>query len=582
MNETPVSPEREDFARIAAGFLGDPPPTTWPEVKARLEDAFRNERYRHSRVVSGIADWLSTWDRGFGAIAADFVCTAGSALSITSDTGELRFRYDPHSFEALLMSASGLLDRSLSYRREMAEFETSGVKVALDYLAFVYLRPTVDAIDQCGLQDVRATKLAASQTSAAEKFLNGGAGNPVALGMAQQATGSAGDYQDLAASETERRTLLSEKSQLLQQAQDAMFSRYLAIGSASNFAERYLRMTTLLAEDIAEAYQKLFAASCGINTVLGISFIDGVDMYLPRFDKKSVDDGTLDIWLTRIVPSASNQRRPDVLDGLVIWTRAVMREIERVSQFETEDIFSLPLNQWNWGDSSHKILKTDDIESSSRTGRILLNFVLQRSDLPFFSVCDRARITGLGLSITGVLADGIPLQYCKDFDTYPPPSDANQDQKQKEDNQSQAINESLIRRAKFNAFVTPPDFQFDKRFSPDGQADSYSRVPAYLGDVRIEGGDSGFVTANLCTDSVSRNITIDLTLNQPTGDWQIDVNTYTAIWAPLDYTRISNPGQPNLPPNEPLRLEVTGLILYLRIRYRPKGAQPHRVRELSE
>jgi hypothetical protein len=52
--------------------------------------------------------------------------------------------YDAYQIESLLSSTSALLDRCISYRREMYDLENSGLKLALDYELFLdqYVEPT--------------------------------------------------------------------------------------------------------------------------------------------------------------------------------------------------------------------------------------------------------------------------------------------------------------------------------------------------------------------------------------------------------------------------------------------------------
>lgn len=289
-------------------------------------------------------------------------------------------------------------------------------------------------------------------------------------------------------------------------AQLAQFTRLISPGSSSNYAERYLRMLAMLAEDLADAYCRLYSASKGIQKVLGITNISvglnpSVSVDIKLFS--TVDD--IATWISQIIPATATQKSPDILDALVMWTRAVMRTIDTNSQYETEFMVSIPLMQ-AWGQQAQGILSGNDLNaafppSGSGTFAGKLSFALGTDALPIRlpagATATNVRTIGIGLSVEFSEDDASPVQYMQGFPATATPT-----------TYGYARPFEQNKMARLNATVTTPGQNLQGSTTP------YNRPTVFLANVRIQGGNGGDLEPALCYDPSCRGL-------DPFGRWTI-------------------------------------------------------------
>jgi hypothetical protein len=304
-----------------------------------------------------------------------------------------------------------------------------------------------------------------------------------------------------------------------------------------------------LTEDLADAYVKLFSAAKGVQQVLSMTgnVTGGGGASLPIDIPAFADAGALGSWVEKVAPSpAIAVREPDVLDALVLWSRAIMRELDRRSQYETEFTVAIPLTQ-PAGSRGTPLLTNADMKAAftnaGASGSV--NFVLDASVLPFGVVPTALRVVGVGLTVEHDKYDAVPVQYSPGFPHTPSnpvvqvgqtPA-ASQEPTQAQADYAQTFAERRL--ARLNATITSPP-----QATP-GAANAYQRPPILLPQVRIQGGMSGDLEPQLCYDPACRNLS-------PFGKWTVSINPNL-----IDYYLSSGVLTDTW---------VDGLILYLRLR----------------
>src|ERR1700722_11194091 len=288
-------------------------------------------------------------------------------------------------------------------------------------------------------------------------------------------------------------------------------------------------MLAMLTEDLSDAYCRLYSASKGVQTLLKLSKVSvamnsPIDVDIPLFAALA----DVQTWVEKVIPSQGGQRKPDILDALVLWTRAVMRELDASSQYESEFTVSIPLNQ-PWGNNNPPILKQTDIAAaftgSNPTGK--LTFTLPNNSLPIAGVPSNIRVIGIGLTVEYSIDDASPVQYIPGF----PPTIANQ---------PAAVEPFEIRKmARLNATVTTPV----QTLQGGG---TYSRPQLFLPNVRVQGGNGGDLEPLLSYDPGCRGL-------NPFGSWTVLVDPNA-----VEFFAASTPQLPNN--------QIKGLILHLRLR----------------
>jgi len=511
----------------------------WKQNKARVE----NELQRLS-VDGPILDWIRTFLPMFGERATTVVLNAINALYRTDKPAELR--YEPQLYDAMLRSASAQLDRCLKYRNEMGGFEVSGIGAGIAYLTFLKMKPLQrNLIRQSSLADVeeivKNTEERTRQIYASAHGLGRVFEKYQLLGLRAESHGEVLEAGHSELKERLRTSLLERQFNIQTDAQLAEFTRLLTPGSASNYAERYLRLLTYLTEDLTDAYCKLYSASVGIQQVLQLvgTVQSGEGTAVPVQIPKFADASGVANWVQTVAPSG-NERQPDVLDGLVLWSRAIMRELDRRSQYESEFTVAIPLSQ-PAGSRTTPLITVGQAQSGTVT------FKLDPTVLPFSSLPGALRVVGIGLSVERAPDDVSPLQYTTGFPHTPsnPVVAVNQTPAPSQEPTPQQISAAQAfeapRMARLNATVTSPPQQYP------GAANTYQRPPILLPSVRIQGGMSGDMEPRLSFSPACHNI-----LPFVDGQWTIQMDRNAIEYYQSNGTIASN--------------WITGLIFYLRLR----------------
>jgi hypothetical protein len=368
----------------AANLFGEVRPSTWAGVKLNL----RTGLGAAAHAQDPIHRWLAIFNTSFDVRAAGIVIQARN--HIYQGGGSTVLRYEPQLYDGLLRAATVLLDRCLRYRVEMGQFEISGVSAAIGYLAFIKLKPLQrNFLVQSNSADIARIEKISSRRAAeryAEVFGIDLLFEEYQLQAKQiELSGSAAEAS-VGENKANFLTHLLEKQFHIQiDSQLAQFTRLFEPGSSSNFAERYLRLLSLVTEDLTDVYCKLYSASKGVQQVLGLTQVtvglnSSINVNIPAF--QTLND--VRSWVASVVPaSAGHERAPDILDALVLWTRAVMRTLDTAAQYESEFTVSIPLTQ-PLAPSTQPIVPPADISAAfapgSPTGTV--TFTLPNGALP--------------------------------------------------------------------------------------------------------------------------------------------------------------------------------------------------------
>ena len=552
---TPLPPQEQRFteyhllgnADIAGNLLGGGArPKSLRETKLRLAA----ELAQTAKTDDPIHDWMKTFLQSFDERAAMIVLEATGSLPRLGNPTELR--YEPELYDSSLRSASVQLDRCLRYRNEMGGFEISGLHGGISYLTFLKTKPIQrNLILQSSAADLdELEKLTEGRTSSIYAHAHGF--NRVfekyhLLGLRSDAEGGVAEA-DLAEKKDKLRTSLLERQFNIQaDAQLADFTRLLSPGSASNYAERYLRLLAYLKEDLTDIYCKLYSAAKGIEQVLQINSIPmvggvAIAMDIPQFTNPAV----LASWVQQVVPTpVSSERQPDILDAFVLWSRAVMRELNRRSQYESEFTVAIPLSQ-PAGKRGLPILTNADMNTAfgQATPTGLVNFTLDASVLPFSNLASDLRVVGVGLSVERSQDDASPVQFVSTFANAAPkpvvsPGNTPQYDQNPPPSQVKSVRDfEAAKVGRLNATITSP-----RQTTPN--VGTYQRPGILLSNVRIQGGVSGDLEPVLSFDSACHNLT-------PYGKWTIQFDPNVIEYYQSD--TVINASW------------ITGLILYFRLR----------------
>jgi len=519
------------------GLFGPNRPTEWRATKSALAQALVGPAHDDDPIH----EWLKVFQPTFDDRAAKVTLDAATNVFRSGSTTELR--YEPELYEASLRGAGVLLDRCLRYRNDMGGFEVAGIGAGIGYLTFLKLKPLQrNFIIQSSSADLdEIEKIAQTLTSSdylhargVDKFFEKyhlralqveAQGNALEAGLAQ-------DKERLKTRLLERQFNVNVDAQL------AQFTGLLSPGSSSNYAERYLRTLSMLTEDLADSFRKLYSASKGIQQVLGLSQItvgngSPIPIDIPLFS--TADQMTR--WIKTIMPpQEGDQRKPDIVDALVLWARAAMRELDTRSQYETEFTLAIPLNQ-QWGKSSAILVSSTAIQDAftGATPTGFVNFPLSADVLPFSVVPDNIRVVGIGLTVEHSQDDAGPVQYAS---TYPgtPVTRTQVDPMPGQVTAVQAL--EVPKMARICATITTPQ---QKMAGGAG----YMRPAILLTNVRLQGGSAGDLEPQLSYDPGCRNL-------NPFGAWVIALNPKALGWYQ------SGAGFPDD--------WIKGLILHLRLR----------------
>ena len=179
--------------------------------------------------------------------------------------------YDPYQIENLIASASSLLDRCLSYRREMYSLEEQAVRRALEYQLYKDQRAAQYAIELSARAETQRLDEKNGQLDAASKFNGVVDKEPLASGFGAISSAAALSLGEAVTAEQERKNNVDIKWKAGDAYQQALEDRHAAPGNALNYSERFDRIRGLLEQDIAVAYQKTKCVSLGAKRIFGVS-----------------------------------------------------------------------------------------------------------------------------------------------------------------------------------------------------------------------------------------------------------------------------------------------------------------------
>jgi hypothetical protein len=516
-------------------LMGTVPRTPdWKQNKARVESELQR-----LAAEDPIVEWIRTFLPMFGERATTVVLNAVNALYRPDKPAELR--YEPELYDAMLRSAAIQLDRCLKYRNEMGAFEITGIGAGVAYLTFLKTKPLQrNLIRQSSLADideiVKNTEERTRQIYASAHGLGRVFEKYQLQGLRAESHGEVIEAGHSELKEKLRTRLLERQFNIQTDAQLAEFTRLLTPGSASNYAERYLRLLTYLTEDLTDAYCKLYSASVGIQQVLQLtgSVQSGDGTAVPIGIPKFATAADIANWIPTVAPSG-NQRQPDVLDGLVLWSRAIMRELDRRSQYESEFIVAIPLSQ-PAGSRTKPLVTVAQVQSGT------VSFSLDTSVLPFSSLPGALRVVGVGLSVERGPDDASPLQYTTGFPHTPsnPVVGLNATPAPSQEPTPQQVSAAQAfegpRMARLNATVTSPPQKYP------GAMNTYQRPAILLPSVRLQSD----LEPQLSFSPACHNILPFV------GQWTIQMDPNA-----IEYYQSNG----SIPANW-----VTGLIFYLRLR----------------
>ena len=501
-----------------ANLLGTDRPRDWHTTKRMLVKSLGEV----AQAEDPIHAWLKTFEDSFDAQTSVIVLNAVAGVAGPAGTGQ--FRYEPQLYDASLRSAAALLDRCLQYRLAMNSYEQAGVSGGLAYLSFLRLRPLQrNFIVQANMAELasieRNTETLAAENIHAVKGLVRLFEKYQLQAREIEAEGAAQQSGVTEAKDNFLTHLLEKQFHLQIDAQLALFTKLLTPGSASNYAERYIRTLALLAEDLTDAYRKLCSASIGVQQVLALQKIivgsqAPIGVEIPRWS--SADQ--LNQWIAQLLPAqGADQRSPNVLDALVLWTRAVMRELDIRAQTEAEFTLSIPLSQ-PWGSQKVPLVPQADLakafQGNSPTGKV--GFSLDSSDIPTTSPLKSVRVTGIGVTFERSADDASPVQFTTGFPHTPSnpvvaveqtPS-PNQEPTNAQIAATQAF--EVAKLARLNVTVATP-----AQSIPGGG--NYNRPAVFLANVRIQGGSGGDQEAVLSYDPACRGLS-------PFGGWTLSID----------------------------------------------------------
>jgi hypothetical protein len=532
--------------------------TEWKSTKQRAQQELQSS----ADSEDPIHNWLNTFMVSFDERAAAIVLNTTASLVRPERNAELF--YEPQLYDASLRSAALQLDRCLRYRNEMGGYELSGVSAAITYLRFLKTRPLQrnfilqsTSADVDDLQKSVAVRTAAiyGQARSMNKAFEKSIEKYQLLGLQSDAEGTAAESELTKQKDSLRVDLLERLFNINVDSQLAEFTRLLSPGTASNYAERYLRLLAYLTDDLADVYKKLYSASAGVAQALSIENVQSNGKVLPLAIPRFADSSSLSSWVQLLVPAnPSDQRQPDVLDAFVLWTRAVLRELDRRSQYESEFTVSIPLNQPSGQLSKplvtdakmdaafHPTPPTPPSKQAKPTG--VVNFGLVEAALPFRVPVSDIRVVALGLSVECSSDDVLPVQFTSKFSNAPPKpivsigQTPTYDANPPKDQVDSVRNFELPKYGRLNAAVISPA---QKMFG----SVEYHRPPILLSNVRIQGGASGDAEPNLSFDPACKNMS-------PIGQWSLRFDKNVIEYFNSQAAITNN--------------WITGLVLHLRLR----------------
>lgn len=330
---------------------------SWGDLKTQLQgDGNLPQIFRKS------ADEIA-----FDAVTSDELEPPIVIKAYTKDNSP---EHQPLLLDLHLKDVSSLLDRIISYRREARELEILAVKAATDYLLF-NAQSTIEAeLEIARLRRKQKEQERDAQQEGAGLF---GDSQPLNKGFARLALGRAQEMQTELTDIDGEIDLLSQKWDLLHKYHESYHARYQEPGNAHNFEERAVRVLTLMAEDVREAFAKAKAIATGFEMIYG--------------------EKTFPLPATNPLT---------FIDELVLWCRAVIRDLEVRSENEIEYDLVLPIVQPNPSTGTSLVSDADFKKALEKTVDMKGQFQIEFSLPNIFFGDDAVRLRGVGLSFGNV------------------------------------------------------------------------------------------------------------------------------------------------------------------------------------
>ena len=261
--------------------------------------------YREIARISnngGTHGWLKDFSEPVDKLITDVL--------VAVDTTPLK--YDPCSFESLLVSASERLDVCLVRRQDIVELLDRAVRQALGYELFDKLRAEDDKIEAATSLVTQSKVAKASADEAAKEFSTAEASAKLTHGFKFSARGAAKIAEDAEVREGQRLIALQNKAAIQRKHAETISSFSESPGHVINYEHRAKRVMSLLVDDITEAYLKLSASQAGMKECMGL------DLPLPALTF-SPDPAR---------KNGSQWNSNNALDALVLWSRDAIRKLE--------------------------------------------------------------------------------------------------------------------------------------------------------------------------------------------------------------------------------------------------------------
>jgi hypothetical protein len=318
---------------------------------------------KHRLLQQTQFDWLSDFA---GDVSVDTI-----VHKVTSDFLSVEPPYDPYQIELLVSSASSLLDRCLTYRREMYDLEERAVRRALEYQLFNDQYEAQLNIELAPRIQTQRTLERDGQRAGYSAFKNANS-DVLAAGFAAITDGGAKSSNEAIASEMERKQNVRTKWQKLKDFQETLQARHNTPGHSLNYGERYNRTRAFLEQDIAVAYQKTRCIELAAHEIFGIE----------RSSLK-LDE-----------PSEFGY-----LDTLVTFLRTAIEELQNATKEEIDFEHIIPLHFGRAKSGRNSVV--DDAPWNAALGNPgggngRLSFSLKNE---FPNAVSRLRVRGIGLSV---------------------------------------------------------------------------------------------------------------------------------------------------------------------------------------
>ena len=295
------------------------------------------------------SEWLAAFDESAVAQAIKII------------KSKPRNYYEPLLLESMLKEASAALDRCLAFRRDAYDLEIAAVKAAAEYQLFLNLSEKEYLLDLNALSVPRLKVELAGYKQASSLYSSDDKG----FAKHDETLSDSSDADIGIAADREK--LLKERLEIRKKFEADYHLRHITPGNAHNFVERLERTVPLLADDLQEAYEKLFA------TQIGIKAIYNVDIPIPKLQGEGI------------------------VDELVIWARDAIRFLEIESSKESNYNLVLPLIQ-KWVYPEKPIMDPGDFRRSSQQEGFERTFIFDLDKDVFFNQ-EHVRLRSVGLSL---------------------------------------------------------------------------------------------------------------------------------------------------------------------------------------